>query len=33
MVMERGRVVQEGDWTEISASPATPLVERLLAPH
>ena len=33
MVMERGRVVQEGDWTEISASPATPLVKRLLAPH
>jgi ABC-type sulfate/molybdate transport systems ATPase subunit len=33
IVIERGRVVQEGDWNEISAAPATPLVERLIAPH
>jgi molybdate transport system ATP-binding protein len=32
IVMERGRIVQEGDWNDISTSPATPLVERLLAP-
>ncbi len=33
IVIEHGSVVQEGDWNEISSSPATPLVERLLAPH
>jgi len=33
IVMERGRVVQDGDWNEISSVPATPLIERLLAPH
>ncbi len=32
IVMERGRVVQEGDWNDVSSAPATPLVERLLAP-
>ncbi len=32
IVIEDGSVVQEGDWSEVSASPATPLVERLLAP-
>jgi ABC-type sulfate/molybdate transport systems ATPase subunit len=32
IVMERGRVVQEGAWSDLSAAPATPLVERLLAP-
>jgi ABC-type sulfate/molybdate transport systems ATPase subunit len=33
IVMERGRVVQEGAWSDIASAPATPLVERLLAPH
>lgn len=33
IVIERGRVVQEGAWDEISAAPATPLVARLIAPH
>jgi ABC-type sulfate/molybdate transport systems ATPase subunit len=33
IVIERGRVVQEGDWSDISSAPATPLVARLLAPH
>jgi len=32
IIMERGRVVQEGDWGDVAAAPATPLVERLLAP-
>jgi ABC-type sulfate/molybdate transport systems ATPase subunit len=32
IVIERGRVVQEGDWSDISSAPATPLVGRLLAP-
>jgi ABC-type methionine transport system ATPase subunit len=31
LVMERGRVVQEGGWSEVVAAPATALVERLLA--
>lgn len=32
IIMEHGRVVQAGDWSEVAAAPATPLVERLLAP-
>jgi ABC-type sulfate/molybdate transport systems ATPase subunit len=32
IVVERGRVVQKGGWNEVSSAPATPLVERLLAP-
>ena len=33
IVIEQGRVVQAGEWEEIAAAPATPLVARLLAPH
>jgi ABC-type sulfate/molybdate transport systems ATPase subunit len=33
IVIERGHVVQEGDWSDIASAPATPLVARLLAPH
>jgi molybdate transport system ATP-binding protein len=32
IVIERGRVVQEGAWSDLASSPATPLLERLLAP-
>jgi ABC-type sulfate/molybdate transport systems ATPase subunit len=32
MVIERGRVVQEGAWSDVASAPATPLVEGLLAP-
>lgn len=32
IVMERGRIIQEGDWNDLSAAPATPLVEQLLSP-
>ena len=32
IVIERGRIVQEGDWQSVTGAPATPLVEKLLAP-
>ena len=31
-VIHRGRVIQEGAWDALRAAPATPLLERLLAP-
>ena len=32
IVIERGRVVQDGTWATLHASPATPLLAQLLAP-
>ena len=32
IVLERGRIVQEGTWSELSSAPATPLLRSLLAP-
>ncbi|MBV8600856.1 MAG: ATP-binding cassette domain-containing protein, partial [Candidatus Eremiobacteraeota bacterium] len=32
IVVERGRIVQEGKWSELRARPATPLLAELLAP-
>jgi len=32
LVIEHGRAVQEGDWKSVTERPATPLLERLLAP-
>jgi ABC-type Fe3+/spermidine/putrescine transport system ATPase subunit len=32
MVIERGRILQEGTWSDLAAAPATPLVADLLAP-
>lgn len=32
LVIEHGRTVQEGDWKSVTERPATPLLERLLAP-
>ena len=32
VVLEQGRIVQQGTWEELSRAPATPLLESLLAP-
>ena len=32
IVLEQGRIVQSGTWTELCKSPATPLLGSLLAP-
>ncbi|MCU1333555.1 MAG: hypothetical protein JWM08_2547 [Candidatus Angelobacter sp.] len=32
IVLEQGRIVQSGTWTELYSAPATPLLESLLAP-
>jgi ABC-type sulfate/molybdate transport systems ATPase subunit len=32
IVVERGRIVQDGPWSELHARPATPLLAQLLAP-
>jgi peptide/nickel transport system ATP-binding protein len=32
IVLEQGRIVQSGSWTELYKSPATPLLGSLLAP-
>src|SRR5712671_4836835 len=32
IVLEEGRIVQSGTWTELYSAPATPLLESLLAP-
>jgi ABC-type sulfate/molybdate transport systems ATPase subunit len=32
LVLEKGRVVQEGAWEELHSSPATPLLKSLLEP-
>ncbi len=31
-VLERGRIIQEGDWEQVRAAPATDLLRKLLAP-
>jgi peptide/nickel transport system ATP-binding protein len=32
IVLERGRIVQQGTWNELYSAPATPLLRSLLAP-
>ncbi|HUN29879.1 MAG TPA: ATP-binding cassette domain-containing protein, partial [Alphaproteobacteria bacterium] len=32
VVVEQGRIVQDGTWSELRARPATPLLAQLLAP-
>jgi ABC-type Fe3+/spermidine/putrescine transport system ATPase subunit len=32
IVLEQGKIVQRGTWTELYNSPATPLLGSLLAP-
>lgn len=33
LVIEQGRVLQEGSWAELRAAPANPVLASLLAPH
>jgi ABC-type glutathione transport system ATPase component len=32
IAIENGRTIQDGGWDDLRAQPATPLLERLLAP-
>jgi ABC-type methionine transport system ATPase subunit len=32
VVIEQGRIIQQGTWAELYSAPATPLLESLLAP-